>query len=487
MKKVLCIIIVLGVLFSLCSCKGLIKRTGVGEIIDTQNPIDVATDGSFLNVMLSGEIITEQNEENYVTMNMSWKNFKLSEEDEEKYPNLKDAFDELNREKNEDAKDTMEELYEAAEVMNGNKTDWLFLESEVIDFVQRADSTLFSCMEEDYIFAGGAHPNYFYKGLNFDTQTGDELILTDVIADIEPLTEILTDKLCEKYEDRDLDRNSIENNIAAFEVGDFQWTMDYQGVTFWFSPYDVAPYVVGAMSVKLYFDLTEADDKKDYIEIISNYDVNIDKKLCILINGVQGEEEALPVYDFDVYLVHMGDKNYVYSDSYLADDDHVIGTFEINGEVAEKINDLHNTGIGYVSVVDDDGNYKWYSNVFNNPSDLNLMRSMVVLGTRTGQATFKVSETDGKPEMVDEGFTFDDALEVKSLVPLKAKVLPNMEEKEIPKGTKLIPVLSDGETYVDLKAEDGTVMRLEIDASDWPTTIDGVPEEECFEGMMYAG
>lgn len=56
----------------------------------------------------------------------------------------------------------------------------------------------------------------------------------------------------------------------------------------------------------------------------------------------------------------------------------------------------------------------------------------------------------------------------------------------IPAGTKLTLYRTDGSSLVDLKAGD-TLYRIEVDHSEWPYTINGVEEEEYFDGIMYGG
>lgn len=62
-----------------------------------------------------------------------------------------------------------------------------------------------------------------------------------------------------------------------------------------------------------------------------------------------------------------------------------------------------------------------------------------------------------------------------------------MDKTELPAGTSLTPYQTDGKTFVDLKTEDGSVVRLNIDVSNLPITVNGIPEDECFEELLYAG
>ena len=60
-------------------------------------------------------------------------------------------------------------------------------------------------------------------------------------------------------------------------------------------------------------------------------------------------------------------------------------------------------------------------------------------------------------------------------------------EQTVPAVTEFYALRTDGETYMDFSMTDGSECRIEIDTSDYPNRINGISEEECFEGIMYAG
>jgi len=35
--------------------------------------------------------------------------------------------------------------------------------------------------------------------------------------------------------------------------------------------------------------------------------------------------------------------------------------------------------------------------------------------------------------------------------------------------------------------EDGRECRVTVEMSTWPRTVNGIAEEDCFEGILYAG
>ena len=61
-----------------------------------------------------------------------------------------------------------------------------------------------------------------------------------------------------------------------------------------------------------------------------------------------------------------------------------------------------------------------------------------------------------------------------------------MEWRTLPTGTEMLPVRTDGESYVIVKFGEEEA-RLNIDISAWPKKINGIPDEECFENILYAG
>jgi hypothetical protein len=95
-------------------------------------------------------------------------------------------------------------------------------------------------------FAGTAHPNLQLRARTFDLQTGRRLHRHHILRpDAEPLlAERITRKLRTLPDYRDL-----EIEVPADEIDEVMLGRD--GVTFLFSPYDVAAYAVGPVIVEL--------------------------------------------------------------------------------------------------------------------------------------------------------------------------------------------------------------------------------------------
>ena len=508
-KRFVCIGMVVCILLSLCSCKkapnNIVNEIPEGEI-------------SFISVMLGDKNIEEWNENNVIAT-VAWDKLKLSEDDEKKFPELKKTFDKLNNEALKDAKALMYELSGAAKDLEGDKYNPLYLEGVSEVYLQRADTKIISYVEDVFVHSGGVHPDYHYITSNFNPKTGEKLILTDVMKSLKGLPDILESELNSKYDYLNFGENQLWTIFNEYSPEDYNWTLDYQGITFWFSPYDIAAYAAGPLSVKIYFDeepyifneeytkapsgnfclmlpmrqkidfdLNGNDEEKDYIEIDTSLDqYGSYNMLSVTVNGKTYTDEINYAYDFDVYLAHIGDKNYIYSDSFSDNDYHMFCTWDINGDTPKMTQELYGTEVDYEYIEEGFEDGTVYKQAFNNPEFLRLETRFEILGTRGATATYKLSETDGKPEMTDKAYTFNYGHDVKTAIPLDVELLPEMEKTELPIGTSLTPYQTDGKTFVDLKTENGEIVRLNIDVSDWPRKVNGIPEDECFEELLYAG
>ncbi len=502
-KRILCIFTLVCIMCTLCGCVG---KKPVAPI--TKNEI------SFVEVLIGDEY----NDEWCVNGNRTsvvWQKLRLTEEHGQEYPALSAAFEEYNNEGNTDAEGFIEEYGYISEEMESDKYYPRGCEAETKLYLQRADNHMVSLLESVYQYTGGVHPDYFVNGVNFNTQTGEKAVLSNVLTDTKELPDILSKKITEKYSD--VAFGDLKEIFSQYKPEDYTWTVDYQGITFWFSPYEIAAYAVGTLSARIWFDeMPDMFEKKytgapgKYVQTLPmglefEFDLNegdgardviyTEKMpdqygsyymLSVCVNGQTGTDEINYGYDFDAYLIHMNDKNYIYSDSFSDNDYHMFCTWDINGTTPEVTDMLSGTEMDSEYIEEGFEYGTVYKSAFNNPEAFRLETRFVILGTRGGIATYKVSETDGKPEMTDEAYNLY-GNEIKTVVSLEAELLPDMEKTQLPPGTVLYPYQTDGESFVDLKTEDDEVLRIYIEKYEWQMSINGIPEDECFEGLMYAG
>jgi hypothetical protein len=100
-------------------------------------------------------------------------------------------------------------------------------------------------------YMGGAHPNSFISGLNFERSTGKMLTLNDALSMIGLLLEQVAEKAKEELEVKlgesiiaPEGADATPENYSSFVVG-------AEDVTFIFQPYQVAPYAAGPQEVSI--------------------------------------------------------------------------------------------------------------------------------------------------------------------------------------------------------------------------------------------
>lgn len=510
MKKIICMLLTLCMVLALCSCnqKPVTKQPGTPTT-------ELDSDVPFLHMMIGNAFLEDWSEDS-MYVSVKWEQLMLSEESAKEFPKLKTAFDAFNEEEISLAESTFEDLQGMAPELLEYGHNSVSLESENKLYVQRADANLVSFLEYGYIYSGGAHPNHYYLGYNYNPATGEELELTDVLNDTDALAEILYEKLSAKYPDGMFWEDSLKTVLEEYDVSYYQWTMDCQGITFWFSPYDIAAYAAGPLSAKIYFweeaelfcepytettenyaimlpkllkldfDLTDGDGTTDYVEIFDQPDYyGTSNMFALAVNDEQYTDEINYAYEFEPYLIHTGGKNYIYYTSYSDGEYHTISGLDINGKI-KPISQRSDTQPDYQYVETAENEGMVYTEVINNPDHFSLSTNFQLLGTRGAVADYHIDE-NGFLQKLDDNYTFTYGMDLTSGVPLEMTDRTNGQTVELPAGTVFTPLITDGETWVELLTRDGKVYRVTVDVSDWPYTVNGIPEDECFTDVMYAG
>lgn len=504
LRRISSILIIFCIITSLSGCFNRIP----GKIWKNPNLEDMLI---FTEISLGDAFLEELHENNVIT-SVKWQKLRLSEDCVKEYPELSAAFNSYNEESENDAKSLMDEFSAIAKDMDGDEENPTYCQAEAKNYIQRADNYIVSFLESGYQHTGGVHPNFFVRGINYNTETGKEVALTDVLTDTKELPTILDKKICEKYSD--VTFFDLDDTLSKYKLEEFTWTVDYQGITFWFSPYEIAPFAVGTLSARIWFDEFPDMFNKDYVVTAPTYavslpigmDMEFDLKaddgvydsVCVeeipeqygsynmlraSVNDKTFTDEINYAYNFDAYLVHIGDKNYIYSDSTTDNDYHMFSVLDINGDAISQIDLQYSTGF-FTEIIETGCTYK---QVLNDPLYFALSTRFDILGTRSGVAHYRASETDGIPEMTDDAFDIESDVGITTRIPLDAELLPDKENVQLSKGTVLYPLRTDGNSYIDMKTEDGRELRFKYDKSEFPHKVNGISEEECFETLIYAG
>ena len=210
--------------------------------------------------------------------------------------------------------------------------------------VRRADSLVISLLSDSYSHYGQIENYRVFHGSNYDTQSGKELALNDVVKEINndlalAVQEELTDHM---WTGDFYSEYAVEDYFANTPYDGFSWTVDYTGVTFYFAPGDLCDE--GAMTATVSFAKHPELFYEKYMAVPSEYTVELPLDLPfftqldaggafeeISVSGYYDEErgnytkygnytdtggkyyeEDCYAHDFHPYYVKAADGNYVY-------------------------------------------------------------------------------------------------------------------------------------------------------------------------------
>ena len=108
---------------------------------------------------------------------------------------------------------------------------------------------------EKYEYLGGAHGISVEMPLVFDLKTGDVVTHEHFTGPVAPelLKSLLDEYKCDNLKDI-IDENDIDPadifSVETIEPSEF-YTVNEKGITFYYQPYDIAPYVFGVITITI--------------------------------------------------------------------------------------------------------------------------------------------------------------------------------------------------------------------------------------------
>lgn len=455
----------------------------------------------------------------------------LTDEAKAAYPELAKSIEEFDKKEEEEYLNNYKELLGDArgwyDELEDKESFYECYFKKNIDIV-RADKAFLSIRvnEEDYM--GGAHGSYGSGGYNFDSATGKELALKDVIPDIATLQNIVKDKLNEKYTDL-VTLDSLDEAVPQYLTGEADqgcsWFITSEGVDIYFGIYQLGSYAAGTQTVSIRYDENPelfaegfAKQEGDYVQAFGTWeslmtDVNGDgtvdsfeiqpvsedydwvNSLKFVVNGTESELEVYG-YSPEPYLVHVGGNTYIYVEMTEENDYRETYAFRVTGDKVEKV------GVwgGYITDMlplpdyESDWDSYWES-AFTSPGDLYIGNTIQIFSTHSGLAKAYINDAGElvKTEDYDYAIQYDDNQRYTTRKELTADVIDKdsfevvSEGVTIPVGTKFSMYGTKGESIIDLMDSEGKLYRFNIKSDDWPQTIDGTDIEELFDGIMFAG
>lgn len=235
----------------------------------------------------------------------------LSDESADSFQNLKRALDKYN----EDYKNTNENLTAeyGSYVLTDEEGSTGMGEALSSIEVVRADSKLFTILDNISLDWNGGNPSKYTTTTNIDVTTGHVMNLAEVVNDSDKVAEMIREKTFEKYPEN---KKEIETYNACYCATDedpfklkmdddsYSWTLTDEGLHIYFSAYEMAGDEIGPMDVVI-----PQEDISNYIQDAYKIDEAYD--ISSQVSYKSGDIiEVTPAENSDDY--------YDYDDSYSA-------------------------------------------------------------------------------------------------------------------------------------------------------------------------
>ena len=478
--------------------------------------------------------------DNYYSLYATNQYFLADEKTTLRYPELADALMQLKEQKEHNFDMATESLLDSQQFMIETESYPIDLTDYTECRVLRADNVLFSFIETNENYYGGAHGMYSVAGYAFDVDTGKNLSFTDIVVDETKIRDLIAEKLDEEYGDIFFD--DIHTLIDQYDFNSLCWSISYFDVTLYFNPYDLGPYASGSQQVVFPFsEYADLFDEKylsvpeQFVTQLSEYeqfclDVNGDGKnediglsskyleddclsVLISVDGKETDSDSRS-YRIDTYLIKVQNKVYLYLFEHHENDYVTLKVYDFAKEDFVE-NDNANLYIPEKSNFEERDNISFCestSPVFSNPKKVRMASRLETLSTYQGTKEYHVNES-GMLVTDDDYYDVEVSFLIKTLEDIPCQIVSGeemntSESGTIPAGTfvKIISATEDKVFVVkavgyapdenndmygfyeddNTKYNTEEIFCIQLD-EEFGNTLNGRDVWELFDGLMYAG
>ena len=478
--------------------------------------------------------------DNYYSLYATNQYFLADEKTTLRYPELADALMQLKEQKEHNFDMATESLLDSQQFMIETESYPIDLTDYTECRVLRADNVLFSFIETNENYYGGAHGMYSVAGYAYDVETGKNLSFTDIVVDETKIRDLIAEKLDEEYGDIFFD--DIHTLIDQYDFNSLCWSISYFDVTLYFNPYDLGPYASGSQQVVFPFsEYADLFDEKylsvpeQFVTQLSEYeqfcmDVNGDGKnediglsskyleddclsVLISVDGKETDSDSWS-YRIDTYLIKVQNKVYLYLFEHHENDYVTLKVYDFAKEDFVE-NDNANLYIPEKSNYEERDNISFCEStgpVFSNPGKVRMASRLETLSTYQGTKEYHVNES-GMLVTDDDYYDVEVSFLIKTLEDIPCQIVSGeemntSESGTIPAGTfvKIISATEDKVFVVEaigyapdenndmygFYEDDNTkynteeIFCIQLD-EEFGNTLNGRDVWELFDGLMYAG
>ena len=144
--------------------------------------------------------------------------------------------------------------------------------------IRRADSVAVSYLSDSFLVFGNINDRYL-NGTTYDTATGEPLMITDVIKDMSQIPAIVKKELTSHTWTGDfISETAVEDYFRDTPEDGIRWTLDYNGVTFYFMNGDLANLGNGCLATTVSFAKYPELFNKKHMTVPESYIVELPLK-----------------------------------------------------------------------------------------------------------------------------------------------------------------------------------------------------------------
>lgn len=328
---------------------------------------------------------------------------------------------------------------------------------------------------------------------------------------------MLEDGLRASYPEADFTGLEDALNSYMADPSTFTWTLDYQGISFYFSPGELAPYSDGRFIYSIRFDAQPALFSLYYMVAPAAYAIPLTGGECINFdmdkNGQNDSIRLEYIYggdgaDIEKLSISVNGKEYTANTPMTGCDSYVVyagGTRCYLFISAQNLTDygyisvyrLDRTGAALVGMLYESSLYAAaYTTacpgvpLLTDPGYFMLGTRIQYLGTLTGLKTYSLG-TDGMPVSTESYYQLYGGSPLTLISPLTtATVDPGtgsgtFSAETFSPGTRLNFWRSDGEGSLDMYTDEGTYCRVYVSGRPGSQSVNGMPVESVFSGIVY--
>lgn len=405
--------------------------------------------------------------------------------------------------------------------------EWKEYSDERTVFIKRSDREVLSFVAEEKSCYGPDDVEFDYETVNFKTETGERILLTDLVTDVKSFADRVYNTVVSMHPEADTgkvremvdifaesdtfgNRMTVENDkvVIYFSDGDFgcgafSVPLSYAENSDIFS----GEYTSNANAIYIYdgvlagdnFVDVNSDGKPDIVRI--DYETDEYENVIsysIKVNGIDlygfTADEFNMVFSLKPYFVHTSNGTYLYLEHQEIDDYNEFAIFSL-GESSVSL--THTTGLtphgNFVDRVYADGEEHFLWRAFSNGEVMQLGERTDLLGTQDLIAEYTVGP-DGIPVMQGGYYTFSIGFELIFNMDIETDVVDEdgnviSHAAGIHYGDSCYPYRTDNSTYVDVKLSDGRIARFKFgtNPSGWGYTLNDLSQDDIFQSINYAG